>query len=151
MAAMMKIMDRTKRFRSLALHPRRSPRWRVLARRRNNARPWSNQAPRQGNRRATASLWQKASVIALFALITSVGFAAYAGYGRMVCTAGEQSLARLPHRSVPPTVWAHPFPAVPTEPMQDEMGAWIAKASDLTAVAAIVVFGDVASAVASAL
>jgi hypothetical protein len=35
--------------------------------------------------------------------------------------------------------------------MQDEMGAWLAKASDLTAVAAIVLFGDVASAVASAL
>jgi hypothetical protein len=35
--------------------------------------------------------------------------------------------------------------------MQDEMGAWLAKASDLTAVAAIVVFGDVASAMASAL
>ena len=112
-------------------------------------RPRADRVPRQGNRRA--GLWQKGGIIALFVLMTSVGFSAYAGYGRMVCTPDGQALARLPHRSVPPAAWVHSFPPAPTEPMQDEMGAWLAKASDLTAVAAIVVFGDVASAVASAL
>jgi hypothetical protein len=144
-------MDRTKRFRSLALHPRKSPRLRALARRRNSARPWSNQWPRQGNRVAKAGLWQKGGVIALFVLMASVGFGAYAGYGRMVCTAEGQAIERHPRHLLPPAAWVHSFPPAPTEPMQDEMGAWLAKASDLTAVAAIVVFGNVASAVASAL
>ena len=144
-------MDRTKRFRSLSLHPRRGARLRVLSRRRNGGRAWSNQGSLRGPRSASVGLWQKASVIALFALMASMGFGAYAGYGRMVCTADGQALSRLPRRSVPPAAWVHPFPPPPTDPMQDEMGAWLAKASDLTAVAAIVVFGDVASAVASAL
>jgi hypothetical protein len=83
--------------------------------------------------------------------MASVGFGAYAGYGRMVCASSGQALTQLPHRSVPPTPWIHSFPPAPIDPMQDEMGAWLAKASHVTAVAAIVVFGDVASAVASAL
>jgi hypothetical protein len=83
--------------------------------------------------------------------MASVGFGAYAGYGRMVSTSGGQAFERLPHRSLPPIPWVHAFPPAPTDPMQDEMGAWLAKASNLTAVAAIVVFGDVASAMASSL
>src|SRR6266542_1172392 len=118
-------MDRRKRFRSLALHPhpRRGSRSRVFARRRKSARPWTDQAPGRGPRIASARGWQKAGVVALFALMASVGFGAYAGYGRMVCTSDEQALARHSHRPPPLAPWVHSFPPAPTDAMPDEMGA----------------------------
>ena len=109
-----------------------------------------NQGRVQQNK-ASTGLWQRAGLIMLFAIMTGAGVGAYAGYARLVRSPGGESLAHVRRASLPPSLWVRAAHPVTDDHAPDEIGTWFAKAEDLAAVAAMIVFSDVANSVASAL
>lgn len=162
-------MDRARRFRSAVVQPARGARtgnvrlapvlvWRKFGRSQRHAIKERELRLRLLSVRSTlsrrpdigknSSVWQRAGLIVLFAIMAGAGFGAYAGYARMVRAPGGESVAHVQHRAMPPSLWIRTPHPLTTTRAPDEMGAWLSKAGDYTAVAAIVVFADVADAVA---
>lgn len=96
-----------------------------------------------------ASAWHRVGLVAIFALIASVGFAAYAGYGRLVHGPANGYLTQPARVFIPPTLWVRSTHAITDRNAPDEMSAWLSRVGDLAMTAAIIVFGDMAIAVAS--
>lgn len=128
----------------------RTLRLRVSSVSRKRVQPWGNQGRVQQNK-ASTGLWQRAGLIMLFAIMTGAGVGAYAGYARLVRSPGGESLAHVRRASLPPSLWVRAAHPVTDDHAPDEIGTWFAKAEDLAAVAAMIVFSDVANSVASAL
>jgi hypothetical protein len=93
--------------------------------------------------------WQRVALAAMFALMTSAGFGAYAGYERMVRAPAGTVIPKAPRQSLPPTLWIRSARPITDRQVSDEMGAWLTKAENVTALAAMVILGDVAGALAS--